>query len=460
MSIHTETEPSATSPYSKPSVRGFALDGVLYILFLTFTIIGTTPFAVRDAVKLSQVSTGAGDMTRQALFITLATVLVFNGLANRRLSSLVTWPWPVMMTLCWFFLSITWSIAPDVSLRRCIFTTLICFSVFQLAINLGPARMLRLTTNFLAILLLVNFVSVFIVNQAVHLPGEPATELIGNWRGLHSHKNTAGPIAGISSLLFLVRALRTRSGAQWALLFLCITFVYFTRSKTTLTILTILLPLTLIAELSSRRPGALRIFVGSAYLVFVILLALLFVNLDVVVGLLSDPEFLTGRGAIWAIAWDYSSRFPWTGAGYSAFWGVGRISPVLFMTPDAWLQYIQQSHNGFLELLVTTGVPGLAFATFAAVVWPLWRLLRDKPEDFAPLFAVLVFSILLNLTEASMFNVASPLWVLHLIALAVIWRSTGTVGDKIRQSARGPTITGDQHRMSMSGHDTVAVKER
>lgn len=400
------------------------LPSVLYVVFLILMLVGIYPFGIRDAATLSHVAEGGGDSAKQIPLIILTVGIALTTLRTKGFSGAFSIPWPIVLTLAWFFISISWSMVPDVSFRRCMLTMLVCFSVFAFAEDLGASRMLQILTSVLSVLLLVNFVSVFVVPQAVHLPGEMASDLVGNWRGLHFHKNIAGPIAGLSAILFLVRAMRVPTLKQWLLFIICVCFVYFTRSKTTIWIDAILLPLTAVAELCSRKPERFKIFIRTIVFAMFILFLGLIIEARNITDIISDPDSLTGRGAIWGIASSYAAKHPITGSGYAAFWGMGNASPVLSATAGTWLDAVSHSHNGFLEILVTTGFPGLILASFSAVAWPIWRLMRQPPKEFAPLFGILFFSLLLNLSETRLFQGSREEWIIHLIAIAVIWQTS------------------------------------
>ena len=52
-------------------------------------------------------------------------------------------------------------------------------------------------------ILVANFVSIKFIPTAVHMPGEDDGLLVGNWRGLYSHKNIAGAVSAMTALIFL-----------------------------------------------------------------------------------------------------------------------------------------------------------------------------------------------------------------------------------------------------------------
>ena len=75
----------------------------------------------------------------------------------------------------------------------------------------GPRRSLELLRYVLIGVLIVNWISIPIVPQAVHLPGEGRPGLVGDWRGLYYHKNIAGAVCAITAMIVLYFTIRKRS---------------------------------------------------------------------------------------------------------------------------------------------------------------------------------------------------------------------------------------------------------
>ena len=83
---------------------------------------------------------------------------------------------------------------------------------------------------------------------------------------------------------------------------------------------------------------------------------------DALAVLLSDPGALSGRAQIWPLLISYSQQHPWTGAGFGSFWQIGDNSPIWELT-DGWVAEIaSHGHNGYLDLIVTIGYPGMLLA--------------------------------------------------------------------------------------------------
>ncbi len=88
----------------------------------------------------------------------------------------------------------------------------------------------------------------------------------------------------------------------------------------------------------------------------------------VIAGLASDPTY-TGRTEIWAFALDNIAKRPVTGFGYGAFWesvfygGGGDAT--------TWVNRATDSHNGYLNTALETGLPALALTVWWLVLVPL-----------------------------------------------------------------------------------------
>ena len=70
-------------------------------------------------------------------------------------------------------------------------------------------------------------------------------------------------------------------------------------------------------------------------------------------------------------------RRPWLGHGFGSFWDTGAaINPIRSAPPGAWFmkaQLINTAHNGYLDLLLQTGIVGFALG-IVAILRCLWLL--------------------------------------------------------------------------------------
>jgi O-antigen ligase len=84
---------------------------------------------------------------------------------------------------------------------------------------------------------------------------------------------------------------------------------------------------------------------------------------------------------------------------------------------------ITSGHNGFLDLVVQIGLPGLLLALCAVIVAPMRVLLTDAGLDRSRrslLTALVVFGVGHNLTESSLFDRDAAVHVFLMLAIALL----------------------------------------
>jgi len=121
---------------------------------------------------------------------------------------------------------------------------------------------------------------------------------------------------------------------------------------------------------------------------------------------LSDESTLTGRVQIWPLLIEYWQDHKWFGSGFGSFWNIQGSQPIEGFT-HGWISEIASAHNGFLDLVVQTGLPGLILAILATLIAPLYRLLSGTQIERSRaclLLAILCFCLGHNITESSLFD--------------------------------------------------------
>lgn len=91
----------------------------------------------------------------------------------------------------------------------------------------------------------------------------------------------------------------------------------------------------------------------------------------------------------------------------------------------SWVEAIGDSHDGYLQLLVTLGGVGFALGLLSLVGEPLvrfWPLDYQQPTFRALLFALFVFFILHNFMESDFLESDSGVWFSMLLVLAALRR--------------------------------------
>lgn len=180
-----------------------------FLAFLLLIFVGLSPFAIRDPAALAageSGANGAGDAMRQLCYAGVFALIVFAAWREQGLRVVAAVPPVLALLLAWCLLSAAWSPETAVTLRRAALESVIVLSTALSVSSLGIARSLQLLRGVLALVLIVNWLSIPLIHQAVHLPGEIDPNLVGDWRGLYFHKNIAGSVSAITAIVFLFSA--------------------------------------------------------------------------------------------------------------------------------------------------------------------------------------------------------------------------------------------------------------
>jgi O-antigen ligase len=275
-----------------------------------------------------------------------------------------------------------------------------------------------------AVVLILSYLGVLLVPQlTIHQPGDLVEpELAGKWRGIYGHKNVAAGVMAVFVYTgwFAIRIGQPLAGGAVALA--AFIFLIFSGGKSELALLFVV---PMIAALVARaRSIWLKAFLALAPLVMLLFLtigAVASTTAQAILRALSiDPTF-TGRTDIWKFALTAIAEHPWKGHGFEAFW----FSEALRHGVEGktkWLAQVATSHNSYIDVALTIGIPGLALTLLAFLV----QLLRDfdralpSPENrvFARyLLSLWLFALYSGTFEAFFFNRVAPMW--FVLALAV-----------------------------------------
>lgn len=341
-------------------------------LILLFVLIGADPFYDGTAAE-NAASRAGGNVVNQVLFLVMgaiaAAVLAWRGReALRPLATL-----PILAMLGWICVSTALSIEPAVSARRLISLGIMFGGVVSVLVLARTTRQFAdvLGASVLGVLLLCYLGVAFIPERAMHTAFdliEP--EHAGSWRGLYAHKNGAGAAMGLFVVVGLFWAGMGRRVLGILVAVLAAIFLAFTNAKTSLVMTPLVLGLTWACTLSPARAWRRLVLLGPLALLLVATVGSVLSPAigAAVAGLSSDPTY-TGRTEIWAFALDNIAKRPVTGFGYGAFWesvfygGGGDAT--------TWVNRATDSHNGYLNTALESGLPGLALTVWWLVLAPL-----------------------------------------------------------------------------------------
>jgi O-antigen ligase len=391
-----------------------------FVAFLLLIFIGLSPFALRDpALMAAGENAWAGDGLRQLCFASVFAWVAIAAWREQGLRMTAAIPASLAALLLWCWISASWSPEAGVTLRRAALATIIVLCALLSMRSLGEERCFKLLRRVLALVLIVNWLSIPLVAQAVHLPGEIDPGLIGDWRGLYFQKNIAGGVCALTAIVFLFSAWDRRSIADLAFGAAATVFLVMTSSKSSLALLPAALVAGVLWRLACRSALDRWIVAIGLTLIVLIVSAMAVVECDAIAHWISDPSQFTGRAEIWRAEFAFAADHPWFGSGFGSFSDTGALSPLHHYSASGWVDRAAHGHNAYLELLVTIGGTGLALALLALIVSPLVAFRRMGARD-AVLVAVFAFMVLHNLLESDFLEGDSPAWVSYLLVLGAL----------------------------------------
>lgn len=392
--------------------------GVAGVLFAAL-IIGDRPFAPDVADKAAAVE-GGNAFNRLAIFAAFVSAVPLLLTHLERALRILLRNWPGALLVLWSGVSFAWASHPDLVLRRALAMALVYLAF------VGLAAAARSADDWLVPLASV-FAVVTVLNVVAMLAFPAASWSEIGETGIFDNKNGAGTMAMLAivvlgTALAAARRLTLRLGLLGTI-GLAWVFLLATRSKTSIGVaagMTVAAPV-LYLVLSSGWPTRLAVASGAVGLG--IFAAIVYVgaghdDADLRLLLFGDLTF-TGRTEIWTHLLPEIARRPWLGHGFGSFWDVGaRVNPILSAPPEAWFmnaQLINTAHNGYLDVLLQTGLVGFVLAV-AAILRCLWLLTagaaagsRAERVAMTGALCVAICLVLNNFLESYLFRTGDAL---------------------------------------------------
>ncbi len=397
---------------------------MLFVAAYLFFWISATPFRdLSDPVVLEPISSSG--ILSQALALSLGglSILFIYRRHERRLGPLFT---PILIaTLIWFGLTVLQSAHPDIAGRR------YCLALIEIAIAMASLLLPRNERHFgdliavsTLIFLLVCYLGVaFFPQLSIHQYAdllEP--QLAGAWRGPLLQKNVAGAAMAISVFIGLYVAKTRNLVIGGVIVALSVIFLAFTLSKTCIVLLPLILAMSEgFMAIHGSRWRLVLVFGGLFLINLATLGSVLFVPVqNLLEGIMADPSY-TNRDDIWRFAFDQLAKNPWIGGGFQAFW---RTSEVIYSGSniETWANQASDGHNDYLDMALTTGIPGLLLTIMWLVVSPVEDISRGAASGNDPALTKLfvriwLFSVVRASLESSFFTGGNPCWFMMLVSI-------------------------------------------
>ena len=327
--------------------------------------------------------------------------------------------------------STAWSIAPGQTVLRLVSF----FAFFLTCLGFGlaswhPRRFQQVLLPPLMIILAGSLVLGMIAPDLV-IEASEQYELKNAWHGLTHGKNELGMVGGMSFIICTQLALSARGSRRIALLaaIASLSCLVLSRSNTSLfasglavlSMLVLMLSKTLTRRLASRMVG----LAGSLIVIYELAIQNLIPGLSFI---LAPITFLTGkdttfssRTTIWAVIKEHIRQRPLFGTGYGAYW-IGPLpeSPSYVFLSIMWL-YPTESHNGYLEIINDLGLWGLACLLFFIYYYfrNSLRLMKIDRAQGSMFIALLIFELVINLSESDWFSRSNTFAILLLASICM-----------------------------------------
>lgn len=406
------------------------------ITMLEISIIGVLFLAIiAPALEMPRFS--FANSGRQLGYLLLA-LLVIIALDPREFRRVLVLPWPIVLTLGWFWFSLTWSSNLGLSFSRLLLTSIVIWIAFAAVPAIGSARTILFMRIILTLALITNYVVVYLFpDVGTHLDHE------GLWRGFMSSKNHAGAICSLTIIIWVFNVPHRQ---RWIGILVAISsaiFLWQSGSRTPTIMLIIALALTGLLYLTTslirkvitqdKQDIIDRIIISVFGFVAFLLIYLTFFT-NILVNLTSNPEIFSGRNQLWQPLLLFYLDHPFLGSGFGGFWVDSQTR--IHSTSRAWLDNVSQGHNGYLEIAVQTGLPGLLLALFAGLFWPIrefLRLIMKKYKIPLVVVGIFIFCIGSNITESGFF-LRDTLWQVFLMLALAMLHSGQAKGLRIKAS--------------------------
>lgn len=348
----------------------------------------------------------------------------------------------------WATATMLWSPYPEVTFRK--LWSLYGVILLALAFHVAGWSRERFATVFRSVLGILMIVSLLLVLFLPHIGTHYDGPHAGLWRGVRSHKNSLGAMAGLAMVFWLhawlTLAVKPRTGLiMVGLALLLLAGAQSVTAALTATVVGSLLVLMLRPPLTGKHVVAACVL-AAAVLVMAVGLVLFAAGdsltlahlLEPVANLLGRDITLTGRDELWALTLAQFRENWLLGYGYETFWlghtgPSGQIIDMLYWIP--W-----QAHNGYIDTLNETGVVGMLIVTAFLVrhFTGTLQLSRVDGDSAALHLALLTMILISNLSESSLFAGLSIDWIILAFSSMAVSRAVLNNKGRVQQVADLP----------------------
>ena len=345
--------------------------------------------------------------------------------------------WALLCFPAFCLFSVFWSIEADDTLRHALQYTYTALIAFWIGSRVPLERLFAVVALALSVCVVVSVAGTYLGLVQGQIQGSYA----GAERyfvGLYTQKNVFGNVLVYATLSLLVcAAMRSRKFVYLMLALAIFPVLWMTKSTTSIlhyiAVWTFFPVLALVRGKFNKVPLFLALAV-IALLGLSIVLAVDFEPVNEFLAFLGKDSTLTGRTIIWERGADIIVQKPYLGLGYQAFWEAPAYASDVMMIRAAVLESIGGFHNGYLEAIVATGIPGVVLYALL-IVTAVAVTVRSAIKQSSPLHVASAYFCLLiasrTFTESSVYY-QHDLDVILLVSIAV-----ATIRDTVSPQKEG-----------------------
>jgi len=392
---------------------------IAFLILLFFTIWGTSlPFKERldDMSALS--STNVINQVLYSLLFLLSVITLIS--RKTELLNIIKQEKFLSLFITFAFLSIIWSDYSIITFKRIFRILAVNLTIISFLLHIDSARDVLKYFKYILYPYLVLTIIVVLV-----IPGALDPQFL-TWRGFTSHKNTLGQIALISIFLcYIIYKVENSSSDRIVaalMLFLSILILFGAFSSTSIITFVFFVGMALLfsVDVFFKTLGigrTISFIIVLSFISIIITIAIWFPEMaNVIPGLFGKDTTFSGRTDLWDYLISEFPSHPILGTGYQAFWVTESKKVMVLFELFFWLP--NQAHNGFIDLLIQTGIIGLSLSILTFISYFVSYYKIAKPH---PWIIIILITIVTNFQESTLLRPGQTLNFLFMFSYLLLF---------------------------------------
>ena len=305
----------------------------------------------------------------------------------RRVADAARRMWPLIVLTLLAPISLIWSNAPGLTVRRSIFLLGSTLLGIYLGEKFSIEQLLRWLAQALCMLIAASMLLYFISPSSVI----DYAAYDGAWKGLTNNKNTFGWYMSLAVAVLVLVRFRHFRWLRYLFLLAAAVLLLLSRSATSLVgclLMVSIIPLWRVVRMGAKTRRLVYVLLFTTICTAIYLM---WAEQELLFRVLGRDSTFTGRTDLWALVLSAIAKHPIVGYGYGAFWSGMHNEVLNIYIASKWLP--MGAHNGYLELGLAFGILGLPLLFL--VLWRSFRMATDYMKSSEEWFSVWPMTYLL-----------------------------------------------------------------